>query len=269
MNVDLRYAQLIKECLSCGERISTRNATCRRLTCPRLQEFESTPLVRARRTAWKICLREWEWFMSGSCDLRDLHQSARPWWAPWANGLGHVQHNYSQQFRCFQGREGSLDQISRLIEGIRDHPNSRRNVVTTWHAQNMASADCPITNCHGTTIQAFVENSDRLTLYAYQRSADVIVGLPHNWLQYWAFLLWLASRTKKRVGRLLYQLGDAHVYEEHVCVAGRIVEAANRCMGESPELIYQSTTEEAFRADDFVLSEDYLPVVEEKVSLIV
>lgn len=211
--IDDIYTGLISDVLTTGDEITTRNATVRRLIHYPV-EITSTPLVSVRKTAWKNALREWEWFMSGSPDINDLHPSVRPWWTPWADKTGWVNWNYSMQFRRY-GDTSGFDQIAYLIDGIKNHPFSRRNVITTWHTEDMNREDCTITNCHGTVIQAFVRPDDSLHLVTYQRSVDVVCGLPHNWLQYWAFLLWVAHWSWRAVGSLTWIGGDVHVYEEH------------------------------------------------------
>lgn len=268
------YASIIRECLA-GERITTRNSVCFR-TFARQVRFTSTPLVCSRKTSWKNCLREWEWFMSGSNAIEDLHPSVRHWWMPWAAdeqhygkpGLGpdfRVAHNYSEQFRYFQGRTGYVDQIQYLIDGIRNHPFSRRNVITTWNTADMAHPECKITNCHNSLTQAFVDTENRLHLVTYQRSVDVICGLPHNWAQEWAFLLWLAHLGGRLVGSLTWIGGDVHVYEAHLPLAEKILAAPPQ---QSPEMVYRPTSEE-FLADDFSLDREYAPVVNERAEMIV
>lgn len=264
-HVDERYCELIRACLE-GERVRTRNADCFRTICRRV-DFDSTPLVGARRTAWRNSLREWQWFMSGSDRLDELHEKVRPWWAPWADAAGEIANSYGGQFRRSAGRRGAVDQIERLIAGVREHPYSRRNVATTWNAADMAHPSTPLTTCHGTVIQCFVEAGDRLTLRTYQRSCDVVVGLGSNWLQYWGFLLWLASRTGRKVGRLLWEGGDVHVYAQHEGLARRILEAADKA-GPTPTLRYEPTAED-FLADDFRLEGEYRPALEERAEMVV
>ncbi len=264
MTADEKYAQVLRHLLGEGERVETRNAPVRRTflwSC----RFDSTPLIGLRRTAWKNALREWEWFMSGSDNINDLHPSVQHWWRPWASPKGRVRYNYSQQFRFFWGHGGAVDQVERLVDGVRDHPYSRRNVMTTWNAQEMAASDCPITNCHGTVIQAFVDARGRLHLKAYQRSMDVICGLPHNWVQYWAFLVWLAHATGRGVGCLCWEGGDVHLYEEHAGLAERMLLLSPP---PSPELVYRSSGE-TFVADDFALSGSYTPALMERARMIV
>ena len=262
-DVDVIYADLIGRCLA-GERVLTRNARCRRAVCPPPAEFTTTPLVSARRTAWRTALREWEWFMGGTDQLQGAHESVRPWWAPYADSAGVIAHSYGRQLRRWGGH---FDQIERLVAGLRAHPSSRRHVVTTWNAADMAHPATPLTTCHGTAIQCFVEGG-ALTLFTYQRSADVIVGLPHNWVSYWAFLLWLSSRAGLRRGRLIYQIGDAHVYEAHEALARRVEGAAPRCRPIAPVLLYEPTSEE-FRESDFSLGGEYAPAIDERAPMIV
>lgn len=265
---DFEYQALIADVMNNGQMVHTRNSDCMRLIND-CRVLSRTPLVNVRKTAWKTCLREWEWFMSGSDNINTLHPSVRHWWEPWADFTGEVRYNYSYQFRnC----EGEFDQIEALIEAIKKHPFSRRSVITTWNSSEMWDATCPITNCHGTVIQAFVEANPpdpipSLTLVTYQRSCDVICGLPHNWLQYWAFLMWLAHRTGLRVGDLHWIGGDVHVYKQHFPIVESIQSLSLSGLV-SPQLVYKPTSEE-FKADDFSLDLEYRPLLSVKAEMVV
>lgn len=261
---DRQYRELLRALLDRGEVVTTRNAEVRRLFGLRM-EFRATPLVSLRRTAWRNALREWEWFMSGSNDIADLHPSVRPWWQPWADEHGQVPYNYSHQFRS-SGYSMAFDQIAHLVYGVTHHPYSRRNCLTTWNPEEMAAPTCPITNCHHSFTQAFVDTSDALHLVTYQRSADVMCGLSHNLIQAWAFLLWLAHRAGRGVGSLVWFGGDVHLYETHRELARRVADAEPRLR--APELVYQPSGDD-FRADDFSLSSAYEPAVEERARMVV
>lgn len=267
--MDTVYLDLLRRVLTDGEEVVTRNDRVRRLVAEKV-EFTSTPLVCVRRTAWKNCLREWEWFMSGSMDINDLHPSVRPWWEPWAVGCAGgrvVPSNYSSQFRRFYGEDGyPFDQIDALVRGVRDHPNSRRNVITTWNTADMNSPDVTITNCHGTVIQAFVSPSNQLTLVTYQRSVDIVCGLPHNWLQYWAFLLWLAWQTGREVGKLVWVGGDVHLYDAHRELAEKILRQSPTLA--TPQLVFRPSSQN-FQAEDFGLDREYVPSLTDRAEMIV
>jgi len=265
VHCDVAYARLIGTTLN-GDKITTRNSNCWRTLCSQV-EFSTTPLVSLRKTSWKNSLREWEWFMSGSCYLSELHPAVKSWWEPWADENGRIAHNYSQQFRRFYGEKDFVDQIHLLIQGICDHPYSRRNVITTWNKADMNAPECPITNCHGTVIQAFVDPNNQLTLVMYQRSVDVICGLPHNWIQYWAFLLWLAHSTQRQVGKFIWIGGDIHVYEQHLPLALRMITQDPEPI-KTPNLVYTPTSAQ-FKADDFTLDAEYQPLIVERAEMVV
>ena len=272
MQADLQYTGLIRDILTTGDPVSGRNGGTRRVI-GRSFVFDSFPLISVRRTAWKNALREWEWFMSGSNRLADLHSSVQKWWQPWADPDGHVWHNYSRQFRAVRGHVGGMgfeeDQLEVFVEGLKEHPHGRRHVLTTWNPVDMHSPKCKITSCHGTVIQAFVSSVGTLSLFTYHRSVDVIVGMPHNWVQYWAFLVWLAARLQRKPGWLEWVGGDCHIYDAHADLAGRIA-GANLGGIETPHLLYtpEGSVDE-FRADDWTLVGNYRPIIDERAEMVV
>src|SRR5271166_3924457 len=131
-DVDVTFASMLKEILERGTEIDTRNSITKRVTGLQTS-FNSTPLVSVRTTAWKNAIREMEWFLSGSSNINDLDPKVQHWWKPWANEHGEVANNYSKQFRGFSADDGDFDQVQFFLNAIKDHPNSRRTVMTTWH----------------------------------------------------------------------------------------------------------------------------------------
>jgi len=261
---DDKYKKIILDCLT-GDEIQSRNALCYRADQETEIKFSRTPLIGIRKTSWKVALREWEWFMSGSNNLKDLHPSVIQWWKPRADSEGAVFRNYSCQFRDFAGHGATADSIDIFIKGIKHNPFSRRNVITTWNTTDMNSEKCLITNCHGTVIQAFVNNDRELKIKTYQRSADVICGVPHNWIQYWAFLLWIANLTGLRAASLVWIGGDVHIYEQHRDLALRLTKIGAKSR---PELVYKPTSDK-FLADDFTLDGVYEYDVNETAKMII
>ena len=272
------FQRLLKGILHFGNKINTRNSETLR-TRNEMVTFYEAPLVSVRRTAWKSALREFEWFLSGSSDVNDLHESVKKWWEPWADGMGEIKNNYGKQFKRFgieterfkelhEGKfNGLFDQITYLKQSIKDHPFSRRAVITTWNTADMAHPETKITNCHGSIIQAFVEPDNTLHLTMYQRSSDMVLGLPHNWIQYWAFLQYLAHHGNREVGTFTWIGGDCHIYDNHIEMANRIVDADIKELPKI-DLIYKPTSEE-FLADDFTLSEKYEPLIKESLEMTV
>lgn len=273
MIVDVQFAQMLQSIMLYGNEIETRNSKTKRLI-NQAARFESTPLISVRRTAWKNALREFEWFMSGSNNINDLHEKVRHWWEPWADESGFIHNNYSKQFRKFEGsgfgpvkNHHSVDQIEYMIETLKNHPNSRRNVITTWHTHDMLNPITPITNCHGSMIQVFVEPDNSVHLTMYQRSSDMVLGLPHNFIQYWAFLMYLAHQSGKKVGTFTWIGGDCHIYENHYDMTNKIITQAHS-IKDTPQLVYNPTSE-SFKADDFSLSSEYNPVIKENLKMTV
>jgi thymidylate synthase len=256
---DREYLDLLTKIRDHGAPVVTRNAPVRRVFAHSVR-FTRTPLVCLRKTAWRLALREMEWALSGSDNISDLHESARHWWRPWAD-------RYGRQLRDFAGHGGrSADQIIDLLGGLILHPYSRRNVVTTWNSADMTAPETPITNCWWTVLQAFVEPDSALHLVTYQRSADVVVGLPANWLQSWAFLMWLAHSAGLDVGSLTWLGGDVHVYDCHAPVVAEILAADPD--PDPPRLVYRPSGD-AFRADDFALDRPYNPKVLTRAEMVV
>lgn len=274
MKNDIIFTDLLDDIMENGVEVNTRNSVTmrkRNLTAT----FESTPLVSIRRTAWKNALREFEWFMSGSNNIYDLHEKVRHWWEPWANEDGWIHNNYGVQFRRYRGMchtgnplVKTTDQIQYLINGIKQHPYSRRNVISTWQTHDMVSPATPITNCHGSMIQFFVEPEDEsLHLTMYQRSSDMVLGLPHNLIQYWAFLQYMAKMTMKRVGTFTWLGGDCHIYQDHYDMVKEMGEKLFH-VKKVPLLIYHPSGKE-FKADDFKLSDKYNPIITKNLKMTV
>ena len=103
----------------------------------------------------------------------------------------------------------------------------------------------------------------------YQRSADLILGVPHNWVQYWAFGLWLQHRTGIEFGEFVWQGGDVHVYSQHADLARRVEDAFARTPDRpAPALVYDPTGPE-FKAADFALDGEYKYDIDEPVEMVV
>lgn len=214
-----------------------------------------TPLITIRRTAWRLALREMQWMLSGEAQCPD---ELATWWRGQLNPDGKYLRGYSEQLR--HHGHGGYDQVAALIDGIRHHPSSRRHIITTWDPRDM-SMICEInqnpatpTTCHTTIMQFFVVD-DTLNAHTYQRSADMLLGVPHNFIQTWALLTWLACRTSLRVGRLIWTFGNAHIYQEesHISTAVALLRADTGSHQAIPNLVYHGKQDSEFQASDFSL----------------
>jgi thymidylate synthase len=239
-SADLTYAFLLQDILRLNNVVETRNHSC--YCNPFLDNvtFDSLPLITVRKTAWKLALTEMEWFMSGH---RECPEKLSKWWAGQLNHDGEYVDGYAQQFRdssYFDRKEddlGGFDQIAYILDGLKNHQHSRRLVMTSWNTGEMTNITKTNNNpntpscCHGSLIQFFVVNGE-LHLKHYQRSADMLLGIPHNFAQYWALLTYFAFHADLKVGSLAWVFGDAHIYNEesHLGAANDIIYFANQAL---------------------------------------
>ena len=270
---DNALIRMVEQIQRHGVEVQSRNSLTKR--CMNLMvTFDRAPLVTIRRTAWKNALREMEWTMSGSSNIKDLHEKVHSWWKPWADESGEINNNYSKQFRRQVGHDGEayieFDQIAHMLQLLKTDPYSRRNVMTTWNSAEMASTKTPITNCHGSLIQAFVDPDNRVHLTMHQRSCDMLLGVPHDWIEYWALLQYLAHQSGRDVGTFTWIGGDCHIYEAHFELAQEMVQefkSLDRKLNQV-ELVYAPSGSE-FKADDFSINGSYEPLIKTRAKMIV
>ncbi len=175
------------------------------------------PLITSRslKGSWRALVHELLWFLSGSTHIRDLHAHDVHLWDMWATPRisgqmgyepGELGPIYGKLWRSF-GPNG-VDQIERLIHGLKTNPYSRRHIVTAW---NPEEADAVfVAPCH--CFFQFLVLGDKLSLHLYQRSADVPVGVPFNIAEYSLLLMMVAQVTGYEVGDFIHSFGDTHIF---------------------------------------------------------
>lgn len=248
------YCTLLKAIMSTGQRVPCRNgSTFRSFTLPTIV-FNSTPLVTVRKTSWRKAIEEMEWFLSGdaTCPANLLD-----WWEEQLNNEGRYLAGYGEQLRKFLTVDSEFDQITALINGLRSNPFSREHIITTWNPPDMAMIKKINNNertpacCHTTIAQFFIAETGLVSMHSYQRSADMLLGVPHNWIQSWALLLWVADQIEGIADKLIWTFGDAHIYHEpsHLAAVSQILcESTSSTL--SQRLQYNGHTS-AFKAVDF------------------
>jgi thymidylate synthase len=170
---------------------------------------ETFPLLTLKRTFWKGVVAELMWMLSGSTNAFDLPENVQQWWTPWADQDGSLGPTYGKQFR----NSGGVDQLRRVVDGIKNNPNSRRHNIALWNPGEVDQMNLP--PCHGNLIQFYVRNGE-LSCQMYQRSGDMFLGVPVNIAFYSLLTYMIAEECGLRPGFFNHCIGDAHIYNNHI-----------------------------------------------------
>ena len=171
------------------------------------------PLVTTKRIHVKSVIEELLWFLRGETNVRTLQEKGVTIWDEWADEEGELGPVYGRQWRAWATGDGHhVDQLARVIQQLRNDPDSRRIIVSAWNVgelEKMALAPChAFFQCHVA--------AGRLSLQVYQRSADVFLGVPFNIASYALLTHILAQQAELAVGELVWTGGDCHLYLNHL-----------------------------------------------------
>lgn len=171
------------------------------------------PLLTTKRLHLKSIIYELLWFLRGETNIQYLHDHDVSIWDEWADDKGDLGPIYGHQWRSWDCSDGShVDQISQLIEQIRNNPDSRRLIVNAWNVGEIDRMALPPCHCF---CQFYVVNGT-LSCQLYQRSADIFLGVPFNIASYALFTMMIAHATDLRYGDFVHTFGDAHIYKNHI-----------------------------------------------------
>ncbi len=170
------------------------------------------PLVTTKKLHLKSIIHELLWFLKGDTNIAYLQEHGVRIWNEWADENGDLGHIYGYQWRSWPDYNGgSIDQISEVIETIKNNPDSRRIIVSAWNVADIQNMNLP--PCHA-FFQFYVADG-KLSLQLYQRSADIFLGVPFNIASYALLLMMVAQVTGLEAGEFVHTLGDAHIYSNH------------------------------------------------------
>ncbi|MEC9190628.1 MAG: thymidylate synthase [Pseudomonadota bacterium] len=171
------------------------------------------PLVTTKKLHIKSIIYELLWFLKGDNNTQYLKDNGVTIWDEWADENGNLGPIYGVQWRSWKTvNNKSVDQITNLINNIKDNPNSRRHIVSSWNVGELDLMALPPCPCF---FQFYVSKGS-LSCQLYQRSADVFLGVPFNIASYALLLSLVASVTNYKVGEFVYTLGDFHIYKNHI-----------------------------------------------------
>ena len=179
----------------------------------RIDLGEGFPLVTTKKIHLRSILHELLWFLQGDTNIRYLHENKVTIWDEWADEKGDLGPVYGHQWRSWPAADGrNIDQISQVIEQIKNNPDSRRIIVSAWNVGEIDQMALP--PCHA-FFQFYVAEG-RLSCQLYQRSADIFLGVPFNIASYALLLMMMAQVTGLEVGDFVHTFGDAHLYLNHL-----------------------------------------------------
>ena len=218
------YLDLLDEVLTSGVERSDRTGVGTLGVFGRQMRFDLArgfPLLTTKRVHFKSVALELLWFLRGDTNVRWLQERGVSIWDEWADADGELGPVYGAQWRSWAAPDGRvIDQIARLLEGLRTDPFSRRHIVSAWNpadVEAMALAPC---HC---LFQFFVApqagGPGRLSCQLYQRSADVFLGVPFNIASYALLTHMVAQSAGLEPGDFIHTMGDAHLYLNHIAQA--------------------------------------------------
>jgi thymidylate synthase len=171
------------------------------------------PLVTTKKLHLRSIIHELLWFLQGDTNIRYLHDNGVSIWDEWADENGDLGPVYGYQWRSWPTPGGgSIDQISNLIEQIKNNPDSRRLMVTAWNPADVEAMALPPCHC----LFQFYVSEGRLSCQLYQRSADIFLGVPFNIASYALLTMMIAQVTGLESGEFVHTFGDAHLYSNHL-----------------------------------------------------
>lgn len=216
---------------------------------------EGFPMLTTKKLHLKSIIYELLWFLKGDTNVKYLQDNGVRIWNEWADEDGGLGHIYGYQWRSWPDYNGGhIDQITEVINAIKNNPDSRRIIVSAWNVADLPNMNLP--PCHA-FFQFYVADG-KLSLQLYQRSADTFLGVPFNIASYALLLMMVAQVTGLKVGDFVHTLGDAHIYSNHI---EQINEQLSRTPRALPTMWINPEVKSIFdfKAEDFKL-ENYDPL---------
>jgi thymidylate synthase len=215
---------------------------------------EGFPMVTTKKLHLKSIIYELLWFLNGDTNVKYLQDNGVRIWNEWADETGDLGHIYGYQWRSWSDYSGGhIDQISEVVNTLKNNPDSRRIIVSAWNVADLPNMNLP--PCH--VLFQFYVADGKLSLQLYQRSADIFLGVPFNIASYALLLKMMAQVTGLQEGDFVHTLGDAHVYVNHL---EQIKLQLSRDLRPLPQMRINPDVKDifGFRFEDFELT-DYNP----------
>ena len=200
------------------------------------------PLMTTKKIYWKAVVHELLWFLKGDTNIKYLNDNNVHIWDEWADENGDLGNVYGHQWRSWEGRDGTIDQISKVIDQIKENPYSRRLIVNAWNVGDLDKMALP--PCH--LLFQFYVAEGKLSCQLYQRSCDTFLGVPFNIASYSLLTHMIAQVVGLEVGEFVWTGGDVHIYQNHF---DQVKEQLSRKPRSLPQLKITTDTENIFEID--------------------
>ena len=252
-----QYLDLLKHIKEHGAVKTDRTGTGTRSVFGYQMRFnmrDGFPLLTTKKLHLRSIIHELLWFLNGDTNLKYLHDNKVTIWDEWADENGDLGPIYGYQWRSWPTPDGRhIDQISKVLEQIKNTPDSRRMIVSAWNVADIDNMKLP--PCHA-FFQFYVADN-KLSLQLYQRSCDTFLGLPFNIASYSLLLHMVAQQCNLEPYEFVWTGGDVHLYLNHLEQADEQLSRTPRSL---PKLTLARKPDSLFdyKFEDFIIS-DYDP----------
>jgi thymidylate synthase len=262
-----QYLDLVKHVIENGAEKHDRTGTGTKSVFGYQMRFDLSvgfPMVTTKKVHLKSMIYELLWFLKGDTNINYLKENGVRIWNEWADENGDLGPVYGHQWRNWNSEE--IDQISDIIETLKNNPDSRRMLVSAWNPsvlpdtsksfdENVSNGKAALPPCHA-FFQFYVADG-KLSCQLYQRSADVFLGVPFNIGSYALLTMMMAQVCGYEAGDFIHTFGDAHIYSNHM---EQIQLQLSRDPRPLPKMLLNPDVKDIFdfKFEDFTLK-DYNP----------
>jgi thymidylate synthase len=245
-----QYLSMMRHVRDNGARKDDRTGTGTRSVFGYQMRFDLShgfPVITTKKLHLRSIIHELLWFLSGDSNIRYLKENGVSIWDAWADENGELGPVYGVQWRNWPAPDGgTIDQISQVVEALRENPDSRRILVCAWNVSELPNMALPPCHC---LFQFYVADG-KLSCQLSQRSADIFLGVPFNIASYALLTHMIAQQSELSVGEFIWTGGDCHLYLNHL---DQVDEQLQREPLVLPRLAIKRRPESIFdyRFDDF------------------
>ena len=210
------YLDLMQHILDNGAQKGDRTGTGTKSVFGHQMRFdlnEGFPVLTTKKLHLRSIVHELLWFLKGDTNIQYLKDNNVRIWDDWADEKGNLGPVYGYQWRSWPTPDGKhIDQITQLIDQIKNNPNSRRHIVSAWNVADVNNMALPPCHC---LFQFYVADG-KLSCQLYQRSADLFLGVPFNIASYALLTMMIAQVCDLQLGDFVHTFGDVHLYNNHM-----------------------------------------------------